>query len=274
MSRVAVGRKIPILCVVGVVIGTAASVACDDTDDVDAGVQEPSTLDANKAGYDSSTSEDPPADVDASHPKDASSGDANADASHVSDASDASDGAHTSDGSDASDGGDTVDVNDAGTTGDAGISNLLPNGTFDTDCSSWGAYNATLTSDPNGRSGSGCRVCLQDPAGGGFTIDSYMFGPSNVSPGSIYTAKVWVRSVPDSTIPIDAAMILHSFNGSNTTIESNTSSVVALTDSWQPLEATLSITTAADFLSLYAGTTVVAPGACFLIDDVVITKTK
>ncbi len=168
---------------------------------------------------------------------------------------------------------DRVEDNDA--AGPPGLTNLLnlhPEGTFETGCSRWRG-NATHAASTTARTGSAsCLVCANAnaPPAPFFSIDDLgLSGPA--TPGATYRAGGWARLAPGTIGPGPVALTLRNLSSDGKNLESLSSADTRLSTEWQRFESTLSITKSGGKVDVYIAADYV-PGACFLLDDVVVER--
>lgn len=174
---------------------------------------------------------------------------------------------------------------DSGTDGASAVDSSIPivnllaknNADFEAGCSDSGAYEAVITSSNVARSGAqACNVCRAPEATSTdiWSIDNGFLGPPAV--GQEYRSTVWVRRPPGSTDALYVTLALRSQTKSYARIEVSESAPLLLTDEWQMLSVTFTLTKPASNLDTYtyaengAGLTT----ACFLIDDYVVWRTR
>jgi len=159
---------------------------------------------------------------------------------------------------------------------DAGVTptNLLPSGGFEDGCGTWAGFQATLSSDPTARTGSkSCRICMDPGVDDVFSASDD--GAIEHPPiGALFRAEAWVRTAPGAAAPPDAALLARTFNAAPfTEIEKNQGASSAVGETWSKVEATLKINLVADRFHVSVGASA-APGACFLVDDVVVERVE
>ena len=165
-------------------------------------------------------------------------------------------------------------VTDAGD--DAGDpTNLLPSGSFETGvCSGWDGYQSTISTDAVARSGaSSCRVCAK-PGVSNFGLDDRVRTPIPAVPGT-YTAEAWVRAIDNTPAPARAFPFLRQAVATPfRAIKNSPGAEVEITNAWQRVEATLEVTSAEGALNFYIAANPTNAGACFLVDDARLFRTK
>jgi hypothetical protein len=191
----------------------------------------------------------------------------------------ASDGATSGDASDLAD-GDT-DAHDAAgepdasgdTSADDAGPNLEPNATFETGTDGWIAFQGMLsvsfTAHGGGKS---LRVCTSIAG-----TTSTFAGDDNLSPGDAiigasYRARASARTDPAGDMPGPIQLGLRTVNKDVGFVvkDSAVATPVALDATWRQLEVTLAVTERGLLnVTASAGT---VPGACFLLDDVVLQR--
>jgi hypothetical protein len=156
---------------------------------------------------------------------------------------------------------------------DAGPINLHPAGTFDNgNCAPWVSYRGQLSGSLMARSGAGsCRVCSSSQANDFFSADdSRAVGP--VAVGTTFRARAWVRT-DAANPPSSVSLALRTQLATGVPIETSESAPRPIDGGWQLFESTLAV------MQPDGGLNVVLfgahqPGACFLLDDVVVEQLK
>jgi hypothetical protein len=162
--------------------------------------------------------------------------------------------------------GDGADAN-------GGLPNLHPFGTFENGCTGWGTFGSTLAPSEVARTGTGsCLVC------GTGTTTSFTADDDGVLPsppiGAEYLAEAWVRSAPQKTTPPSMQMVLRGRNDAPfVEVEKKFTDYPSPTATWTKLSVKLTITKASQKLNVVVAAEWVN-GACFLLDDVAIYRTK
>ncbi len=195
----------------------------------------------------------------------------------------ATDGSAADDGRvgdrDASDGGMLPDgaIEVGGDAAVVGGTSIHPNGTFeaaDNVCDpGWTAFQGTLAKSPIARSGSAsCRACGGPGITDYFTIDDEGAGGDAVV-GARYQAEAWVRTDPAFAAPGPGRLSLRSFrsDGGFIDLESSRSPELQPDATWRLCTAEITITKPNGKINVYVGVEA-KPGACFLIDDVVLRR--
>jgi hypothetical protein len=141
---------------------------------------------------------------------------------------------------------------------------IYPDGTFETGCAPWEAFNGTASTSTTAHGGSkSCQIC-SDP-GGGYTLDDKGF-LNSPAPGR-YHARAWVRVAPGH--PQTAfGILLRTVNqprGPNFEEVEKATTNVPYADGWQAADVDLDVTLPADVLNVvvYGQTP-----SCILVDDV------
>lgn len=147
--------------------------------------------------------------------------------------------------------------------------NLIENPSFDLGCKLWGSYNGSLTSEPAGRNGPGCRVCVNGSPADGYSIDTVP--PIAVVSSETYRGQIWVRRAPGKTArPV--AVTLRTYDTNQGTPKQKVSgSAVNLSDEWQQITVMLTVTEPAPHLDFFA-TSPGTSGDCFIVDDAEVVR--
>lgn len=176
----------------------------------------------------------------------------------------------TADARDAS--SDTSTPLDAGD--DAGGPNLHPRGTFeDGTCDGWTSYQGSLSPSTVAHTGTAsCMACTAPSTADFFTADD-IGSPGPAVVGATYRAEGWVRTAPGKADPGLATIILRNYALDPTfrSLESSGSPDGALDTQWRRFEATMKITQPGGTLNVFIGAQH-RPGACFLLDDIVVRR--
>jgi hypothetical protein len=156
---------------------------------------------------------------------------------------------------------------DAGAQVDAGLDaapqNLHPDGTFESGCGRWQAFNGTATPSSDAHGGSGaCQVC----GTGNFSLDDKGFLAT--PPDGRYEASAWVRPAPGAAPPTSWGILLRTVDqpdgGTFQEIQKSASTPPVATD-WTLLSVDLDVTKPADVLNVVVFG---SPSGCILVDDV------
>lgn len=189
---------------------------------------------------------------------------------------DGSSGAPGTDGSASTDGptGDAAAAPDGtdGTAPDTHVGpNLISNGTFETGCAPWGAFQGTIVEDSTARTGSkSCRICTKPTTTDYFTAgDGYTAGPPIV--GATYHGVAWVRTAPGAATPPGIYLHMRTSNATPTFVglegPSTPDPGIPIDATWKKIELTMKPTMAAQQMDIFIGS-VHQPNVCFLLDDV------
>lgn len=168
------------------------------------------------------------------------------------------------------------------TAGDAPLDTgpALPNlhayGTFEDGCKTWLAFQGAATDSSVAHSGAlACRFC--GATSPDFTADDKSALPPPVV-GAEYVARAWVRApaAPSSPPKPGVRMYFRTTNLSPTFAEVQTSAgpLVTLGDAWVQIEGKLTVTKPAQHLNVVVVGYNDPQGACFLLDDVELFRTK
>ena len=105
-----------------------------------------------------------------------------------------------------------------------------------------------------------------------FTADD-IGSPGPAVVGATYRAEVWVRTAPGKAVPGPAVVFLRSYVLDPTfrQLETSPSPDQVLDAQWRRIETTMTITRPGGTLNVFIGADH-APGACFLIDDIVVRR--
>lgn len=156
----------------------------------------------------------------------------------------------------------------------AGEPNLHPNGSFETGCAPWAAFQGTMTHVTSGaRTGVGaCRFCTNG-SGTYFTADDAgSFGKPVV--GAEYAVEAWVRSVDGKAMPPRVSLALRTRDTTKTKVEGTQVELgTALSTQWQRMRTNLSVTKDAAELAIVVGADRSAD-ECFLLDDVTLVRVR
>lgn len=164
---------------------------------------------------------------------------------------------------------------DGGALVDTGASaSLHPNGTFEVSCAPWEAFQGDATHvTADARTGTGaCRFCT-DGSGTYFTADDGgSFGAPEV--GAEYQVEAWVRSVDGKAVPPRVTVAVRTRDAERTQIENGAGTLATpLSPTWQRMTAKLLVTKPANQLAVVVGADR-SSNECFLLDDVVLVRTK
>ncbi|MFO0735471.1 MAG: hypothetical protein U0270_06315 [Labilithrix sp.] len=178
----------------------------------------------------------------------------------------------------------TPNPTDGGTDGASAVDSSTPivnllaknNADFEAGCTDSGGYEAVISGSNVARSGAqACNVCRGPNATTEiWSIDNGYAGEP--AAGQEYRSTVWVRRPPGSTDALYVTLVLRSQTKSYARIEVSESAPLLLTDEWQMLSVTFTLTKPANNMDTYtyaengAGLTT----ACFLIDDYVVWRTR
>lgn len=133
-------------------------------------------------------------------------------------------------------------------------------------CNGWSSFQGTLASDPQGRAGGGCRVCMN--AG----VTDYFSGGSPglgfLAVAGTYRAEAWVRTAPDAGPTSGGRLHLRQAKRTPfTQIASAMTPPESYSTTWRRLEVVLEVTKTEEDLDVYV-TGGAGANACFLVDDV------
>jgi hypothetical protein len=177
--------------------------------------------------------------------------------------------AQPAESSDAQAGGPDVGKGRSDASTDASLAsedNLLTNPSFESGCDPWGAWNATVSWSPQGRTrGGACFACVDPRAYQGFSINSD--DVTSLKPGK-YKGSIWVRARSAPTVSTEVRIVLRTRDANNRAT-SNESDPTILTEQWQQITVTLDVTAQARRLDIYAWIPMppATAGTCFLADD-------
>ena len=177
------------------------------------------------------------------------------------------------DGSDDASSDADTGASDAGQNDDSGA-NLVPNSTFDTDCSDWTVFQATLTPDPDAHTGArSCRVCRE--TGNLYSIDEVDGVLPVPKVNQSWHAHGWVK-LPSGGRAHAAAIYLRTWDAADMKqLDIVSGGDVTLSTSWQPLDVDFTDTMAnAAILDVFVSASNAQAGDCFLVDDVTVVRTN
>jgi hypothetical protein len=160
-------------------------------------------------------------------------------------------------------------------TSDAGDgANLHRNGGFERDCSGWFPYRSTLAPSPLARTGAGaCLVCADETDPYFATDDHGVLARPPV--GAEYRVEAWVRRAPGSPALLRSNLTLRTRNEwPFTVVEQGVDDGPGATDGWQRLEARLAVTRPAESLNVAVSAQRGQGRGCFVVDDVVLVRTR
>src|SRR5262249_23778778 len=147
--------------------------------------------------------------------------------------------------------------------------NLVMNPGCETGTTGWTGWHSTLTQAPLPHTGMySCQVCL-NPSFTDYTIDD---SPNTVSmprAGELYGATAWVKAGPTmSTQMVQLTLREHVAQGVIGPLTDGPA--VILTNQWQQVQSSHTMSADAFDLDIYIGTTgaIGVPGDCFLVDDI------
>jgi hypothetical protein len=165
--------------------------------------------------------------------------------------------------------------------GDAGLVNLLANGDFTSGCGMWVGYQADLSPDPAGHTGSGCRVCSKGAidAGDGFSINLAV--PIPLVAGRTFKGEVWARAVDTdggTTTKKQANAYLRTYVSSPANkVESSLGGGAQLDGNWQqlvvPTFTPMKVAPSLDFYVFVESTATAGSPVCFVVDDATVVQT-
>ncbi len=160
-----------------------------------------------------------------------------------------------------------TDASDAG-----GAPNLHPQGTFENGtCDPWGSFQGSVHASDVGHSGGGsCEVCTLPTTVDRFTADDNGAPGPSVA-GATYHAEGWARTSPGKAPP--GLVDLNLRNVTPEPIEQTRSAQSLVNDVWQRFETTLAVTKPNGRIGVYISGEH-RPNACFLIDDVVLSRVQ
>lgn len=151
--------------------------------------------------------------------------------------------------------------------------NLHPNGTFETTCSPFRGFMATVeVSDAAAHEQSrSCMVCATEMTGF-FTADD--LGVADAPPGSTFRAEAWVHAAPGRPAPTATILVLRSVTYNPfTEVEKVDAFGPAPSTTWTRVAVDLPITKTAAKINVVVGGPAAA-NACFLLDDVRLTRVR
>src|SRR5262249_33166427 len=146
--------------------------------------------------------------------------------------------------------------------------NLLANGTFDSDFSGWVGFRANLTQSTTAHTGShSAKVCLNTTPTSVYTIDAA--SPLVASPraGQTYQASAWVRAVPGDTLQQDIGLVIRENPADIETFDH-----LLIDQTWRELRATFAVMQDGTALVMHVGGDATAAGSCFLTDDFTLVR--
>jgi hypothetical protein len=156
--------------------------------------------------------------------------------------------------------------------GDAGETNLATNGNFSAGCHSpWMPFNAEVSDSGTTYDGSAnaCLVCWR--AGPYYTLDETNGLVNGPLGGGTYTASAWVR-IPEGGVSGQTAFLNQRVrDSSGMQIGFQQSSGMTLTETWQKLSVTYTLSSdvgEGDWLGVFVQVNGTGDGACFLVDDI------
>lgn len=148
---------------------------------------------------------------------------------------------------------------------DASTPNLHPTGTFEAGCGGWSPQLAEASGVSLAHGGTGaCRVCSLGSDGPALDDKGFLPRPE---PGRRYRARAWVR-LPPGQASLRAGILLRTVNrpeGPRFEELDKEGLSIDASQSWTPLDVTLSVTRPADVLNVVAFG---ESAGCFLVDDV------
>jgi PKD repeat protein len=164
----------------------------------------------------------------------------------------------------------TVSAPGGGTPIPAG--NLTANPSFETGASNWSGVGATvartaLAGAPNG----GFVAKVTRTAGAYFTLDDTPATVPSAPAGATYKATAWVRAASASSVGKQAFVSLREQTAGGGFVQS-ANGFVTLTNTFQPVSATLTARTAGDVVDVYAGQSGGAAGDAFYVDLISVVR--
>lgn len=140
--------------------------------------------------------------------------------------------------------------------------NLLPNPTFETGIGGWTGHESQLSLSDNARTGAQAALVCANSGATFFTLADAPASVQDASPGTMYTASVWVRLAPGSSAQLVKLAI---DERADTGVDGN-SAMISLDDAWQLLEVAHVVEVAGP-VGIVVRSTARDPGGCFLADD-------
>ncbi len=139
-------------------------------------------------------------------------------------------------------------------------------------CNGWSTFQATNGSDPSGRAGAACRVCMNAGVTDFFSGGSPGLG--FVPAVGTYRAEAWVRTAPDAGVTSGGRLHLRQAKRDPfTPVASAMTPPEPFSTTWSRLEVVLDVTKAEEDLDVFV-TGGAGPNACFLVDDVKLYRVK
>lgn len=155
-----------------------------------------------------------------------------------------------------------------------GGTNLVANPSFETDLSGWGSWQATRTRAAAADAPSGSyAVRLALSSGTQYTLDDSPSTVPSAPSGATYTAGARVRADSSSAVGERVTLQLRERTASGTTVRTVSGPAVTLTNSFQPLTATIA-PGAGNQVEVIVGQSPAASGDAILVDVISLVRTS
>ncbi|MGE5482856.1 MAG: carbohydrate binding domain-containing protein [Bacteroidota bacterium] len=143
----------------------------------------------------------------------------------------------------------------------------VANPSFETDLSGWESWQGTLTRVSLGDAPDGSYVAkVTRSTGSSFTIDDNPASVSSTVAGQKYWASAWVKAASSSSLGKTVTLRLREINSSGVLVKETVSPGIALTNSFQQLFVTVTVTASGNTLDLRISQGGAASGDAFYAD--------
>jgi hypothetical protein len=150
--------------------------------------------------------------------------------------------------------------------------NVLPNPGFDEPIVGWSSGEGEVRRVPEGRYGGMALSLCKTVAEPDYQLSSTPPELAGLPAGTLLSFEVWVRGAGGTAHPLEATLTER--DPGETDIVRGTRGETQLEATWSPLVTQLELTRSDSTVKLRLVATGAAEGACFLIDDVCVTRVR
>ncbi|MBA3817276.1 MAG: hypothetical protein H0X17_00150 [Deltaproteobacteria bacterium] len=145
--------------------------------------------------------------------------------------------------------------------------NLLSNPTFETGLAGWAGNESSLALSDMARTGTAAVLVCANAGASFFTLVDQPAAVQDATPGSMFTATLWVRAMPGSPGQLVRLSIDERATGG---IDSSSPQIALGDDAWQLVQTSHAVQVTGN-VGLAVRATAQEAGACFIADDATLT---